>query len=172
MPGLFFFAAECVGLEATCIRGLLWSVRAPASSANIFVGSVAAAATTGALIGIGRRAGSAGYPFAATAAVLFHRTPSAAAVGLVFVGLVLHVVLSFVWARIFIWLAEGPVHRDLVAAGTVALAQLAIGWVAASITGAGIASAIALGDRVVLAVVMAVALVTGMRFARGVSRIA
>jgi hypothetical protein len=109
------------------MRGLLWIVRAPTNSANVLIGSIAAAATTGALIGIGRRAGSAGLPFAATAAVLFHRTPSAAAIGLVFLGLVLHVVFSFAWAAAFVWLADGPVRRDAVAAGTVALAQFAIG---------------------------------------------
>jgi hypothetical protein len=154
------------------MRGLLWFVRAPTIPASVFIGSIAAAATTGALIGIGRRAGNAGFPFAATAAVLFHRTPSSAAIGLVFLGLVLHVVLSFAWAAAFLWLTDGPDRRDLVAAGTVALSQFAIGWVVASMTVTGIASVIPLGDRLVLAVVMAGALVTGMRFARPISRIA
>ena len=154
------------------MRGLLWCVRAPTTSASFFIGSIAAAATTGALIGIGRRAGNAGFPFAAMAAVLFQRTPSSAAIGLVFLGLVVHVVLSFVWAAAFLWLAAGPVRRDAVAAGTVALAQFAVGWVVASITGAGIASVIPLGDRIMLAAVMAAALVTGMRLARANSRIA
>jgi hypothetical protein len=160
------------GLECTPTRGLLWFVRAPTTPASVFIGSIAAAATTGALIGIGRRAGNAGFPFAATATVLFHRTPSSAAIGLVFLGLVLHVVLSFAWAAVFLWLADGPVRRDVVAAGTVALAQFAIGWVIAATMGTGIASVIPLGDRIVLALVMAAALVTGMRFARPMSRIA
>ncbi|MEO7084691.1 MAG: hypothetical protein ABI442_10150 [Gemmatimonadaceae bacterium] len=147
-------------------------MQARATTASVFIGSVAAAATTGALIGVGRRAGSAGLPFAATAAVLSHRTPSAAVLGLVFVGLVLHVALTFAWAAAFTWLAEGPVRRDVVAACTVSLAQFAVSWVVAGVTGAGVASVIPLGDRIVLAVVMAGSLVVGMRFARSLARYA
>jgi hypothetical protein len=172
-PGLFLLGKEPFqALSARRCAACFGDVRAPTIPASVFIGSIAAAATTGALIGIGRRAGNAGFPFAATAAVLFHRMPSSAAIGLVFVGLVLHVVLSFAWAAAFLWLAGGPVRRDVIAAGTIALAQFAFGWVVAAITGSGIASVIPLGDRIVLGLVMAGALVTGMRFARPISRIA
>jgi hypothetical protein len=39
-------------------------------------------------------------------------------------------------------------------------------------TGTGVASVIPLGDRVVLALVLGAALMTGMRFARAITRIA
>lgn len=141
-------------------------------SSNIVVGSVAAGATTGALMAAGHRAGSVRLPFAAIGAVLFHRAPSATAFGLVMAGLVLHIAMTFAWSAVFAWIVQWEARRDLIAACGVAIAQLAVSWAVASLTGTGLASVLPLGDRIVVALVMGGALVAGMRFARPVSRIA
>ena len=141
-----------------------------ASSATIFVGSIAAAATTGALIAIGHRMGGASLPFAATGATLLRRTVSGASAGLVFTGLVVHVALVFVWSALCVWLVRSRGWRPMLAALVVALVAHLASWLAAWSTGYGVASVVALGDRIVLAVVLALALVAGIRLALLVSR--
>ena len=135
------------------------------TSAGIVVGSVACAATTGALIAIGHRLGSAGIPFAAISAVLVHRTASAGAVGLVFTGLILHALVIFVWSASFVWLVRRLRWGAIVAACLVGVAALGISWVIAWSTGGGLSSVLPLGDRLVYGVVLAIALMVGMRFA-------
>jgi hypothetical protein len=134
-------------------------------AAGVIVGGITAAATTGALIAIGRRLGSAGIPFAAISAALFHRTAAGGEVGLVFTGFVLHVTLMFILAFVCVWLVERLAFSRPVAAVLVALGELALSWLIAWSRGAGMATILPLGDRIVLAVVIAIALVVGMRFA-------
>ncbi len=136
-----------------------------ASSAILFVGSIAAAATTGALIAIGHRMGGASLPFAATGATLLRRTVSGASSGLVFTGVVVHLGLVFGWSALCVWLVGSRGWRPMLAALVVALAAHLASWLAAWSTGYGIASVVALGDRIVLAVVFALALVVGIRLA-------
>ena len=131
----------------------------------IIVGGITAAATTGALIAIGRRLGSAGIPFAAISAALFHRTAAGGEAGLVFTGIVLHVTVVFVLAFVCVWLVERLALSRLLAAVLVALGELALSWLVAWSRGAGMATILPLGDRIVLAVVTVFALVVGMRFA-------
>lgn len=146
------------------------SLQQRTSSATIFVGSIAAAATTGALIAIGRRMGGASLPFAATGATLMRRTVSGASSGLVFSGVVLHIVLVFLWTALCLWLVRSRGWRPTLAAFVVALVAHVASWLAAWATGYGVASVVALGDRIVLAVVFALALVVGIRLAFSSSR--
>jgi hypothetical protein len=131
----------------------------------IFIGGLASAATTGALVAMGRRLGSAGIPFAAIGAPVFHRTASSAAVGLVAAGVLLHVLAIFVWTALFIWLTRrrpdaAPWIAIAVASGAFVFSRI-VAWA----TGVGLSSVLPLGDRLVLALVLAGALVLGMRFA-------
>ena len=132
---------------------------------GIIVGGITSAATTGALVAIGRRLGSAGIPFAAISAALFHRTAAGGEAGLVFTGFVLHVTVMFVLAFVCVWLVERLSMSRLFAAVLAALGELALSWLIAWSRGAGMATILPLGDRVVLAAVTVIALVVGMRFA-------
>jgi hypothetical protein len=133
------------------------------SNPLIIIGGLASAATTGALVAMGRRLGSAGIPFAAIGASAFRRTVSSGAVGLVFAGLVLHVLTIFVWSAIFLWIAR--LGRGTGAAIAVGSGAFVFSWLVAWASGAGLASVLPLGDRLVLALVFAGTLVLGMRFA-------
>jgi hypothetical protein len=132
---------------------------------GIIVGGITSAATVGALIAIGRRLGSAGIPFAAISAALFHRTAAGGEAGLVFAGIVLHVTVMFMLAFVCVWLVERLALSRVLAAALVALGELALSWAVAWSRGAGMATILPLGDRIVLAIVTALALVVGMRFA-------
>jgi len=77
---------------------------------------------------------------------------------------VLHAAAIFVWSVICIQLARAFTRRD-VAAGVVAVSQFIFSWIIAWSSGSGLASVLVLGDRIVYAVVLAGALVVGMRFA-------
>jgi hypothetical protein len=79
-------------------------------------------------------------------------------------GLVLHAAAIFVWSLICVQLARAFSRRD-VAAGVVAASQFIFSWIIAWSSGSGLASVLVLGDRIVYAVVLAGALVVGMRFA-------
>lgn len=82
-----------------------------------------------------------------------------------FAGIVLHVVATFVWTAVFLWLLRAWSGRDVLSALVVGAAELAFSWCAAHVTGSGLATLLPLGDRVVLAVILAAALVVGIRFA-------
>jgi hypothetical protein len=142
---------------------LLWVVRAQPISPGVLVGSVAAAATTGALIAMGHRLGGATIPFAAIGALMFPRSPSGALV--VLAGVVLHFVTMFLWGVAFVWLTERLMRRDAVAAAIVAAGNFVASWIVAWTTTRGLSSVLSLGDRIALAVVLAGTLVVGMRFA-------
>jgi hypothetical protein len=143
------------------VGDLLWVVSARPITPAVVVGGVAVAATTGALVAVGHRLGSTGLPFASIAGVPFHQASSAR---MVTTGLVLHAVVIFVWSLICVQLARALTRRDL-AAGVVAASQFTFSWIIAWSSGSGLASVLALGDRIVYAVVLAGALAMGMRFA-------
>lgn len=142
---------------------LLWIV-SRSITPTVVVGGVAVAATTGALVAVGHRLGSTGLPFASIAAVPLHQAALTSPGGMVATGLVLHAVAIFVWSLICVQLARALTRRD-VAAGVVAAGQFALSWIIAWSSGTGLASVLALGDRIVYAVVLAGALVVGIRFA-------
>lgn len=135
------------------------------AKAFLSLGLVVSAATIGALIGIGHRLGSVALPFAATAAALLRRTATSSDAQLIAIGLALQVVLTFVWTGIFVWLARGRGWKPSVAAIVVAAVMHALTWLVARTTGNGVASVLPLGDRIVLAIVLAGALAIGIRFA-------
>ena len=148
---------------------MFWGVSSRASagpvSTGVIVGGVAAAATTGALIAMGHRMGSAAIPFAAISATLFRRTPASGAVGLVFTGIVLHITATFVWSVVFVWLVERLRWSSIVAGTFIGVAHFALSWLVAWGTGEGLASILPLGDRIVFALILTASLVVGMRFA-------
>lgn len=129
------------------------------------LGSIAAAATTGALLAIGRRLGGVGVGLGAIGNVLVHAPGGAGTTAAVVVGLVVHLVAMFLWTAVFLELWRRVGHRDVVAALAVAIAELALSWIVARASGAGIATVVPLGDRVLLALILALSLVVGMRFA-------
>ena len=137
-----------------------------AISPSVVVGGVAAAATTGALVAIGHRLGDAGWPFAAIGDALLHRSSLGGGIAaVVVVGVLIHVAITFVWAAVFVWLIERWRVRDWIAGVVVAVAQLVLSWLVAVSTGSGIATVLPFGDRAIVAVVLGIALVVGMRLA-------
>jgi hypothetical protein len=138
-------------------------------TASVFiVGCVASAATVGALIAMGRRLGSTGFPFASISAIVFPSTGFAIDMRSLFGGVLLHVAFIFLWSMLAVQLARGlgPTVSALLTATT----QFIVSWTIAWWSGSGLASALVLGDRLVYAVVLACALVVGMRFAFSLAR--
>jgi len=144
---------------------LLCFVQSIERSPVVVLGSIAAAATTGALLAIGRRLGGAGVGLAAIGNVLVHAPGGAGTTAAVLVGLIIHLVATFVWTAVFVELWHRVGRRDIVAALIVAIVELALSWFVARASGAGIATVVPLGDRVLLALILALSLVVGMRFA-------
>ena len=144
---------------------MLCFVPTEASSPAVATGSVAAAATTGALVAIGHRIGSAALPFAAIGAALLRRTVTAESSSLVLAGLVLHVTIVFLWSAVFVLLVRRARWGVGVAAMAIGAGELMMSQVVTSLTGAGVASVLQFGDQLVLALVYVLALVVGMRFA-------
>lgn len=140
------------------------------SSFRAVVAGIVAAATTGALIAMGYRTGSITLPFAEMGAVALRRTANGHVASTVLAGLAVHVTAMFIWTLVFVSLADRL--NGVLAALLVGAANFAVSWVVARLTGAGLASALALGDRITFAVILMLALVVGMRYARSSSRIA
>jgi len=155
-------------LSRTSPPASLFDVRAQPFSDTIVVGAIAASATTGALLAMGHRAGRALMPFAAIGAVPLHRTDIGFS-GLVLAGAVLHLVAMFVWAFVYVWLAERT-KQPVVSAIVVAAVNFMASWLLTSATGRGVATVLPLGDRVLFAVILAGAYVAGMRYALPASR--
>jgi len=148
---------------------LFWFVASPYSARRPFspvivVGSVAAAATTGALLAMGRRLGAAGFPFAAIAAGLLHET-ARSTWPLFLAGVAIHIVITFLWSAVAVWCHRALGWRPWAAAFIVAVGAHLLSWLLAWFTGNGVASVLALGDRIALAAVFGLALVTGIRIA-------
>jgi hypothetical protein len=151
-------------LESASHARLFCGVPQPSSSrVVVVVGGVVAAATTGALIAIGHRAGSVWLPFVQVGSVMLGRTSGGSMAALI-AGVAVHVAAMFVWTLAFIWLAD-RLNRVL-AAIMVGAANFVVSYFVARSTGAGLASALTLGDRVTFAVILMIALVVGMRYAR------
>lgn len=114
---------------------------------------------------MGHRMGSVGFPFASIGVLALHRTLSGGAANLIVTGLILHAIGIFVWSGLFTLLARGLRWRAWWAAAVIVAVNFVFSWLVAWSTGAGLSSVLALGDRIVYAVVLAGALVVGMRFA-------
>jgi hypothetical protein len=147
---------------------LLWGVPDREKAPVVIVGCVVAAATTGALIAMGRRLGSAGFPFSTISAIVFRSSGFAIDLRSIIGGLLLHVLFAFLWSALAAQLARGL--GTTLSALLTAATQFLVSWIIAWWTGSGLASALVLGDRLVYAVVLASALVVGMRFAFSLRR--
>lgn len=90
---------------------------------------------------------------------------------LVLAGALLHLVAMFVWAFVFVWLAERT-KQPVVSAIVVAAVNVMVSWLLTWATGRGVATVLPLGDRVLFAVILAGAYVAGMRYALPGSRTA
>ncbi len=134
---------------------------------GVIAGAVAASATAGALVAMGRRLGSAALPFRAIADVFAGPGPRSldASPGAVVSGIVAHLTIIVLWGLLFALLVDRWRGRSVSAAIVVSIAALAISWVMARTFGRGLATVLPLGDRIVLAVVFALALVVGIRLA-------
>jgi uncharacterized protein YebE (UPF0316 family) len=116
---------------------------------------------------MGKRLGGALLPFDAMGRLLTGASAhpigwSAAAVVL---GVVVHVIAATFWAFVCARLVlRWRGHLYLAALATTA-AWFSASWVVGRITGRGLATLLPVGDHIVLALVFAVSLVMGMRFA-------
>lgn len=154
---------------STCEAPACFGAMQERESSSVFiVGCVVVAATTGALIAMGRRLGSAGFPFASIGGILFRSSGFAIDSRSLVGGLLLHIVFAFLWSILAERLAR-TIGRGSAAVLT-ATTQFIVSWIVAWWSGSGLASALALGDRIVYAVVLAGALVVGMRFAFSLTR--
>lgn len=151
-------------LESPQWRGLLWFVSPPLRSPALAIGGVASAATIGALIAVGHRLGGTGVPFAAISALVLPRGTAFGSMASVVAGALLHVVVMFAWSAVYVWLVR-RFSYPVMAAILVAIAQFVVSGIVARVTGAGLASELALGDRLIFALIFAASLVVGMRFA-------
>lgn len=145
-------------------RGLLCLVRDQRLSPTSVVGAIAAAATTGALVAIGHRAGNAGAPFAAIANVVRRGAFGASVGGLVLGGVVIHATGLFVWSALCLRVVA-RVRSRTIAALIIAVANFLVSDFVARWTGFGMASELTLGDRVIYATVLTASLIVGMRYA-------
>ena len=131
----------------------------------LIVGSIAASASTGALIAAGHRGGSAMLPFAAIGAVAEGGVPTWTSLSQVAAGVVIHAATTLIWSVVFIALVDRARIRPSSSAVIVGAGQLGLSWLVALSSGKGIATVLPLGDRLVVAVVLVGAMVVGMRFA-------
>ena len=128
---------------------------------------LAASATAGAVLRVGIRDGTPARPFNAMASSFVGasaaQTWGFAAVTLV--GVAAHVLAMIAWAIVAEWLVERRIATRWVAAGVVAAAWLASSTAIGRFAGNGLAEVVDLGDRVTIALVLALALALGMRLA-------
>jgi hypothetical protein len=131
------------------------------------VGLIAGSATAGAMIVLGRGLGGAGIPFAAVVSPV---SPLAAAIGAistaaVIVGALVWLLMSAAWGAVFAWLVVEWRGRTVIPGIVVGVSQFLIGSAAARASGRGMATVLGAGDRIVLELLFAAALVIGIRFA-------
>jgi hypothetical protein len=132
---------------------------------GIIAGAVAASATAGALVAMGRRLGSGGLAFSAIASVFAGAPFVRVSTGSVVAGIVLHFLVTVAWGIAFVILAEQWRGRSIAAALIVAIVAFVISSLLARVAGRGLAVILPIGDRLILYLVFAAALVLGMRFA-------
>jgi hypothetical protein len=134
---------------------------------GIAVGLIAGAATAGALLVMGRHAGGAAVPFAATVNPI---APLAAAIGSippswVVIGAISWLATAAAWGAVFAWLVVEWSGRTIVPAIVVSVSQFLIATAVARASGRGVATVLTVGQRIGLALLFAAALVVGIRFA-------
>jgi uncharacterized membrane protein len=136
-----------------------------------FTGIIAAAATGGALLGFGLRAGTPSRPFNGIATLVLGdqaRGVWGYVSTITITGIVLHVVIMVGWSMLFVALAARRRGWQVpaIALGVAAAAWFVSREVVLRQVGAGMSSVLGTGQLVALHLVLAVSLVLGMRFAR------
>lgn len=162
-PLRFLFA-----LEARVDSRLL--CRVPAL--GLLTGIIAAAATGGALLGFGFRAGTPARPFNGLATFVLGdqaRGVWGYVSTVTITGVLLHVVLTIGWSMLFVRLAarQRGWHVPALAIAVATLAWVATRTLVLRQMGAGMSSVLGSAQLATLHVILCVALVLGMRFARG-----
>jgi hypothetical protein len=114
---------------------------------------------------MGRRAGSAALPFSAIANIFAGGLFVRVSLGSVIAGVIAHILIAIGWGVIYALLAERWRGRTIIAAFVVAISAFLLSSLLARAAGRGLATLLPIGDRILLSVVFALALVLGMRFA-------
>jgi hypothetical protein len=141
---------------------------------GVTAGVIAGAATAGALIGFGVRFGTPLRPFNTVAAAVLGQFAFGAASPPAFVtlvGIVLHFAIALAWGVAYVYAvgrSRGYRWQWGLAAG---VAMFFLTSLFARALGIGLGTLLPLGDRIVLALVLALALPVGMGFALRASRI-
>lgn len=156
-----------VGLEPTRPSDLLWVVSRqgmPERRASVLI---VFAATAGALLGFGLRLGSGALPFNAVASLALGRVAArSGAVGwATLVGVVIHGVGALAWTTLGAALARRVGGRIVLAALLTALVAVLAMLLAQRVMSVGPAVILGTGQQLALGLVLAAALVVGMRFA-------
>jgi hypothetical protein len=145
-------------------------VRSNSTRRGLAVGTLAASATAGALVGFGLRQGTPSRPFNAIAQLVL-RSRAEGVWGfdptVTLTGVALHVISSLALGVVCLWLAErrGGIARVTIAFA-IALAALAAELlVIESMLGAGMSGTLTRVQIVVVHVMLAIALAVGMRLA-------
>ena len=155
-------------LEGVSTRCFLWAVLRHHVKAGFAAGSIAAATTAGALVAFGIRLRTPARPFNVIAGHLVGSRAVDAwgwVSGVTIWGIVTHVATALLWGVLCALLVGSarlrPWFAALLVTGLSFLGSLLTAWS----TGRGLAAELALGDLLVLHLLLAIALVVGMRIA-------
>jgi len=156
-----------MGLESNTVPDFFSPVRGNSIQIGVIAGALAASATTGALVAMGRRLGSAGLAFDAIGRSFTGgpRSIIGVSAAAVIVGIVIHFTIAIFWSIVGARLTLRWRGRMLLASLAATVAWFSTSWVFARLTGRGLSTLLLLGDHIVLALVFVLALVVGMRFA-------
>lgn len=147
---------------------LLCAVHSDRIAAGITSGILAASATAGALLGFGLRLGAPARPFNAIAALLLGVNAQALhgfAAAATPLGILLHVVVTIGLGIAYVALFARSGRHPVLWAAAVAATALGAMMLVARLFGVGLAALLPTSNLIALAVVLALALATGMRFA-------
>lgn len=136
--------------------------------AGPLAGLIAAAVTSGMLVGFGIRFGTPLRAFNSIAAAVLARTPGGsigAPLAVTLFGVVFHVLTSVLWGIIYAYCVERSGGHPLLWGFVVAAGVFLLTGLFASLSGEGLATLLPFGDRVALAIALALALPLGMRLA-------
>jgi hypothetical protein len=154
--------------DASCVVCFV-PVRRNAAVSGITSGIMAASATAGALVGFGIRLGTPARVFNAIASILLG--PEALAVygfgaAPTLLGGLLHVGAMIACGLVYVSLVTRSNGRAISWAAIMSVATIAVAWFLARRFGVGPAVVLPLGNLLVLCVILAAALVIGMRLAQ------
>lgn len=135
--------------------------------AGLGAGVLAAAATAGALVGVGIRVGTPARPLNSIAAVVLGQNAQGTwgFTTVTAAGLALHFAATVALALLFAWTVTRTGGRAWAWGAIFGAAWLAGAWLLARVLGLGPGALLPLGDRILLAVLLALALPLGMRLA-------